>query len=447
MSILVNMGPVCGLVALCVALRLSRATYYRQRNAAQHQATASAGASVLPVDGPGVTVAVQVGPEPAFATSNTCAAVLEPPAASEVGEAGALELIEPVAIPPEPILAPWAAAALSMGGPGVALVAPATSEPSCPTPETSLVILEAPGAPEGLASRSGLSQEVLVSQPTSTSTQVGHATVVGTVLASSGQLEASVVVKPPKLVPRALSHIEELHVLELLNSARFCDLSPAETYATLLDEGLYLCSERTMYRILAAHAEVKERRNLLRHPVYAAPELMATKPNDVWTWDITKLRGPGKGDYFHLYVILDLYSRYVVGWMVSASESGEQAEQFIDDTCARHGITRGQLTVHADRGTSMRSKTVALLLADLGVIKSHSRPSVSDDNPYSEAQFKTLKYRPDFPDRFGSLEDARAHCKRFFAWYNTEHYARVVVMRSARSGASANASTRAMNCA
>jgi len=236
------------------------------------------------------------------------------------------------------------------------------------------------------------------------------------------KLDAVDVSKPRKSVPRALTTQQRDEVLALLNGPRFVDLSPGETYATLLDEGTYLCSERTMYRILAEHAEVMERRNQRRHPSYAAPELLATRPNQVWSWDITKLRGPDKGTYFHLYLMLDLYSRYVVGWRVSTSETAAQAEAFIDETCELHGIPRGQLTIHADRGTSMKSKSVALLLADLGVIKSHSRPSVSDDNPYSEAHFKTLKYRPDFPDRFGSLEDARAHCSRFTAWYNTEHH-------------------------
>lgn len=176
-----------------------------------------------------------------------------------------------------------------------------------------------------------------------------------------------------------------------------------------------------MYRILAESAEVRERRNQLRHPKYKAPELLATAPNQLWSWDITKLLGPRKRTYFYLYVILDVYSRYVVGWMLARRETAVLAERLIRETCERQGIQRGQLTVHADRGTSMTSKPVALMLADLGVTKSHLRPHVSNDNPFSESQIKTMKYRPDFPERFGAIEDGRAHCADFFAWYNTEH--------------------------
>ena len=211
-------------------------------------------------------------------------------------------------------------------------------------------------------------------------------------------------------------------VLAVLHEPRFVDLARAEVYATLLDESKYLCSERTMYRVLAAHQEVRERRNQLRHPGYAAPELLARRPNELWSWDITKLLGPAKWTYFYLYVMLDVFSRYVVGWMVAHRESAALAERFLHETCTRQGIDRGQLTIHADRGSAMTSKSVALLLADLGVTKTHSRPHVSNDNPFSEAEFKTLKYRPEFPDRFGSIEDARAHCHVFFPWYNTEHH-------------------------
>ncbi len=220
---------------------------------------------------------------------------------------------------------------------------------------------------------------------------------------------------------RALAPEEETAILAALHSERFADLAPAAVVATLLDEGTFLCSVRTMYRVLDKYGEVRERRDQLRHPAYAAPELLATAPNQVWSWDITKLRGPVKWTYFHLYVILDLFSRYVVGWMVAPHESGELAKKLIAASCAKQGIEPGDLTLHADKGTSMTSKPVALLLADLGVVKSHSRPHVSDDNPYSEAHFKTLKYRPDFPDRFGSIEDARAFCVAFFAWYGVEH--------------------------
>ena len=231
---------------------------------------------------------------------------------------------------------------------------------------------------------------------------------------------AAVRVRPSP--PRTLSASERAAVLAALHEPRFVDLAPAEVYAQLLDEQRYLCSERTMYRILAANHELRERRNQRRHPVYAPPQLLATQPNELWSWDITKLLGPVKWTYFHLYVILDVFSRYVVGWMVAPRESAQLAEELIRATCRRQGIGRNQLTLHADRGTSMRSKPVALLLADLGVTKTHSRPHVSDDNPFSEAQFKTLKYRPQFPDRFGSLADARAFCQPFFIWYNTAHH-------------------------
>jgi putative transposase len=222
--------------------------------------------------------------------------------------------------------------------------------------------------------------------------------------------------------PRALSPTEQAQVREVLNSERFQDLAPREIYAELLDAERYLCSISTMYRILAEHAEVRERRNQLRHPAYHKPELLATGPNQVWSWDITKLRGPSKGVYYYLYVIIDIYSRYVVGWLIAEVESAELAEQLIVETCAKQGVQRAQLTIHADNGSPMIAKTVAILLADLGVAKSHSRPHVSNDNPYSEAHFKTLKYRPDYPDRFGSLADARHWARSFFAWYNDQHH-------------------------
>jgi putative transposase len=220
---------------------------------------------------------------------------------------------------------------------------------------------------------------------------------------------------------RALSTEERQAVLDTLHADRFVDKAPHEVYATLLDEGAYLCSIRTMYRILEDNQEVRERRNQLSHPVYQKPELLATAPNQVWSWDITKLLGPVKWTYFYLYVILDIFSRYVVGWMVAPAESAALAEKLIKETCAKQTIAQGQLTIHADRGSSMKSKPVALLLSDLGVTKTHSRPHTSDDNPYSEAQFKTLKYRPDFPERFGSIEDSRSFCHDFFSWYNKEH--------------------------
>jgi putative transposase len=221
---------------------------------------------------------------------------------------------------------------------------------------------------------------------------------------------------------RTLPAAERAAVLAVLHEPRFVDRAPAAVQAQLLDEDRYLCSERTMYRILAEHQEVRERRDQLRHPPYAAPQLLATRPNQLWSWDITKLLGPAKWTYFYLYVILDVFSRYAVGWMVAHRETAALAERLIRATCARQGIVPGTLTLHADRGSSMTSKPVALLLSDLGVTKSHSRPYVSDDNPFSEAQFKTLKYRPAFPDRFGSIVDARAFCQAFFPWYNGAHH-------------------------
>ena len=220
---------------------------------------------------------------------------------------------------------------------------------------------------------------------------------------------------------RALSAVERQVVLDTLHCEPFVDKAPAEVWATLLDQGTYLCSPRTMYRILEDAQEVRERRDQLRHPAYKKPELLAQAPNQVWSWDITKLLGPAKWTYFYLYVILDIFSRYVVGWMVADGESATLANQLIDQTCTKQGIPPGQLTLHADRGTSMKSKAVALLLSDLGVTKTHSRPHVSDDNPFSESHFRTLKYRPDFPGRFGSIQDARSFCRSFFPWYNTEH--------------------------
>jgi putative transposase len=228
------------------------------------------------------------------------------------------------------------------------------------------------------------------------------------------------VARPRPSPPRALTGAERHGLLALLHT-RFIDQAPAQVHATLLDEGTYLCSPRTMYRVLDDADEIKERRDQVRRPHYAAPELLATRPNDVWSWDITKLLGPAKWTYFYLYVILDIFSRYVVGWMIAPHESAALAERLIAETCAKHGIQPGQLTLHADRGTSMKSKSVALLLADLGVTKTHSRPHVSNDNPFSEAQFKTLKYCPQFPERFGSIEDGRAFGQGFFPWYNHEH--------------------------
>lgn len=229
---------------------------------------------------------------------------------------------------------------------------------------------------------------------------------------------------PPKRRshPRGLSQAEKAEVLDVLHEERFIDLAPAEVWATLIDEERYLCSIRTMYRILDENSEVRERRNQLRHPKYAAPELLATGPNQLWSWDITKLLGPNKWTYFYLYKVMDVFSRKVVGWMVAPRESAALAKKLFEACCKREGIKPGQLTVHADRGSSMTSKPIAFLFADLGVTKTHSRPYVSNDNPYSEAGFKTIKYRPGYPGRFGSIEHARAYFGDFFHWYNEEHH-------------------------
>ena len=220
---------------------------------------------------------------------------------------------------------------------------------------------------------------------------------------------------------RALHPVERAAVLSRLHEERFQDRSPAAVYATLLDEGQYLCSIRSMYRLLGRNGESRERRDQLTHPPYKKPELLATASNQLWSWDITRLLGPAKWTYFYLYVILDVFSRYVTGWMVAMRESAELAKRLIEESCVKQNIQPGQLTLHADRGTSMSSKPVAFLLADLGVTKTHSRPHVSNDNPYSESQFRTLKYRPGFPDRFGCIQDSRAFCQGFFRWYNEEH--------------------------
>lgn len=236
-----------------------------------------------------------------------------------------------------------------------------------------------------------------------------------------GEPKPSVPTRERRPSPRALSSEEESNVLSELNSERFYDQSPSEVYYTLLDEGVRYCSLRTMYRILAKKEEVQERRLQARHPHYAPPQLIAERPNQVWTWDITKLAGASRGVFYQLYVMIDIFSRWVVGWMVAARETAELASHFIEETCQSQGIQSGQLTIHADRGTSMRSKPVACLLSDLGITKSHGRPRVSNDNPFSESQFKTLKYSSEFPDRFGCLEEARAFCQDFFHWYNLEH--------------------------
>jgi putative transposase len=235
--------------------------------------------------------------------------------------------------------------------------------------------------------------------------------------------------RPPKVGPPAprpsppnkLTEAERQRILSVLRSEEYCDLAPAQVWARLLDDGSYLCSISTMYRLLAIAGENRERRRQRTHPARKRPELIACRPNQVWSWDITKLQGPERGVHYELFVVIDIFSRYVVGWLVSPAETGELAEALIADTLSRHDIARDQLTLHADRGTSMTSKPVAQLLVDLGVARSHSRPHVSNDNPYSEANFKTLKYCPAFPGRFGSIEDARAFCSVFFDHYNHVH--------------------------
>jgi len=227
---------------------------------------------------------------------------------------------------------------------------------------------------------------------------------------------------PQRRVKHQLTQAEGEQVRDILNSERFMDKSPRQVYATLLDEGKYHCHWRTMYRVLAAYGEVRERRKQSQHPPRPKPELVARGINEIWSWDITWLPTLVKGRYFYLYVIIDMYSRYVVGWHLATVESAELAEQFIAQACARQGIEKEQLTLHADRGAPMRSKTVTALLQDLGVKKSHSRPRTSNDNAYSEAQFKTLKYRPDYPGEFVDMEDARQWVRAFMRWYNQEHY-------------------------
>jgi putative transposase len=215
----------------------------------------------------------------------------------------------------------------------------------------------------------------------------------------------------------ALTGSEEQALLDILHGERFVNDAPAEIHATLLDEGTYLCSARTMYRVLDRHQEVRERRRQLVHPQAPKPELMATAPNQVWSWDITKLLGPAKWSYFYLYVLMDIFSRYVVGWLVAERESSALAQRLISESAHKQGVEPGQLTVHSDRGPSMTSKGVAQMLADMGITKTHSRPYTSTDNPYSEANFKTLKYRPEFPARFDTIEHARAHCRAFVDWF------------------------------
>jgi transposase InsO family protein len=244
-----------------------------------------------------------------------------------------------------------------------------------------------------------------------------------TVQRRRSRLETPAPAARPRPAPaRALSGAQRQAVLDLLHAPRFADQAPAEIYATLLDEGVYHCSVRTMYRLLDQNGEIRERRQQLRHPVYQKPELLAEKPNEVWSWDITKLMGPEKWSYFYLYVILDIFSRRVVGWCVAGAETATLFKPLFEEAMQNHAVSPGQLTLHADRGGPMKAKATAFLLADLGVTRSHNRPHTSNDNPFSESHFKTLKYQPRFPKRFGCIEDARSFCRDFFDWYNHHHH-------------------------
>lgn len=264
-----------------------------------------------------------------------------------------------------------------------------------------------------IAAAEGLGREVGVSEA---------CRVLGVPRSSVYRARKSKEEPPPRPTPeRALSAEEKEKVRGVLNSERFCDSSPREVYATLLDEGTYYCHWRTMYRILEEHDEVCERRRQRSHPKRVKPELRARGPNQVWSWDITQLRGPGK-QFYYLYTIIDIFSRYVTGWMMAKRESGELAERLIAETCKKQEIERKQMVLHSDRGSAMRSKTVNELLQDLGVIKSHSRPYTPTDNPYSESQFKTMKYQPDYPEEFESFAHAQGWARAFFQWYNEEHY-------------------------
>src|SRR6202048_4051274 len=282
------------------------------------------------------------------------------------------------------------------------------------------------GHPDGAGRRRALTEAVLAMPPINGMTSAVCA-VLGISRATVARRRSRLAARPTTAhasprPPRALTAPQRQEVLNLLHTPRFADQAPAEIYATLLDEGVYHCSIRTMYRLLGQNGEIRERRQQLRHPVYQKPELLAEKPNEVWSWDITKLMGPAKWSYYYLYVILDIFSRRVVGWCVADAESATLFRPLFDDAVAKHNVPPGQLTLHADRGGPMKAKATAFLLADLGVTRSHNRPHTSNDNPFSESHFKTLKYQPRFPQRFGSINDARNFCRRFFDWYNQDHH-------------------------
>jgi putative transposase len=388
MDMAVKMAPTVGIFALCAALGLSRATFYRHQRAA-------AGAVVAPSSS-----LVNANAEAAHPSGRSPVAVCG--LGTEGATASPLE-----SAPAARVDATRNGAAEPLHVESVATVVTSASAPSATASTTEPAI-----ADEVDELRRDAVPPLLVAATAVVVASEATAVVVASTPATPAK-------KPP---PRKLPDGERAAVLAVLNEDRFCNLAPAAVWATLLDEGKHLCSERTMYRILDEHREVRERRNQLRHPAYVAPELMATGPKQLWSWDITKLKTFVKSQYLHLYVILDVFSRYVVGWMVAERELGELAKALIEETCERQGIAPGELTFHADNGAAMVSQPVAFLLASLGVVKSHSRPHVSDDNPFSEAQFKTLKYRPDFPARFASLEHARTFLREFFDWYNTRHH-------------------------
>jgi putative transposase len=394
MDIAVKMAPTVGIFALCAALGLSRATFYRHRRAA-------AGAVVAPSASLG-----NADGEAAQPSGRS------PVAVCGLGTEGATASSSELAVD----------AARNDDADPLHVESVATVVASSATALTTELAI----ADEVDETCRDAARPLLVETPAVVVAPEAPAVVVAPEAPAVVAPEATPVVVAPtpakKPPARKLPDEERAAILAVLNEDRFCNLAPAAVWATLLDEGKHLCSERTMYRILDENRELRERRNQRRHPTYVAPELMATGPKQLWSWDITKLKTFVKSQYLHLYVILDVFSRYAVGWMVAERESGELAKALIEETCERQGITPGELTFHADNGAAMVSQPVAFLLASLGVVKSHSRPHVSDDNPFSEAQFKTLKYRPDFPARFGSLEQARTFLREFFDWYNTRHH-------------------------
>ena len=407
MDMAIKMAPTVGVMALCAALGLSRATFYRHQRAA---VVAAAGPPAL----------VHPNLEAVHPSGRS------PVAGCGLGPEGATALPWGAALSAE-VEATRNRAAEPSRGATLATVATAATVATDMTPAATraLASTKAPVIATEVAPSRGDAVAPLPVEANAAVVEANAAVVeanAAAVEANAAAVEATTAVPAKKPPARKLPDEERAAILAVLNEDRFCNLAPAAVWATLLDENRYLCSERTMYRILDENRELRERRNQRRHPTYVAPELMATGPKQLWSWDITKLKTFVKSQYLHLYVILDVYSRYVVGWMVAEREHGELAKALIEETCERQGITPGELTFHADNGSAMVSQPVAFLLASLGVVKSHSRPHVSDDNPFSESHFKTLKYRPDFPARFASLEHARTFLRAFFDWYNTRHH-------------------------